>query len=81
MAGMSGYGCTILRHYLDVEKGDLYKALNLYNGTPGEDGKHDPEFPNRVIDAWRKQWSYRLSADPVAVAPVNSRYLIENISE
>ena len=21
------YGCTILRHYLDIEKGDLYRAL------------------------------------------------------
>ena len=29
------YGCVILRHYLDVEKGDLYRALGRYNGSLG----------------------------------------------
>ena len=46
------YGCVILRHYLDIEKGDLYRALGRYNGTPGE-----PEFPNRVMAALRF-WKY-----------------------
>lgn len=50
------YGCTILRHYLDMENGDLYKALNLYNGTPGKD-----EFPNKVVNTWRSKWSYKAS--------------------
>jgi len=27
------YGCTILRYYLDREKGHLAKALGRYNGT------------------------------------------------
>ena len=48
------YGCTILRHYLDMEKGDLYRALGRYNGSLGQ-----PEYPNMVVGAWRKNWSYR----------------------
>ncbi len=48
------YGCTILRHYLDIEKGDLYRALGRYNGSLGK-----PEYPNMVVGAWRKHWSYR----------------------
>ena len=47
------YGCTILRHYLDIEKGDLYRALGRYNGSLG---KH--EYPNMVNAAWQKQWHY-----------------------
>jgi soluble lytic murein transglycosylase-like protein len=29
------YGCTILKHYLDIEKGDLFRALGRYNGSLG----------------------------------------------
>jgi soluble lytic murein transglycosylase-like protein len=47
------YGCTILRHYLDIEKGDLYRALGRYNGSLGK-----PQYPNLVLGAWRKYWSY-----------------------
>ncbi|MFC5301457.1 lytic transglycosylase domain-containing protein [Azospira restricta] len=47
------YGCTILRHYLDIEKGDLYRALGRYNGSLGR-----PEYPNLVRAAWHNQWSY-----------------------
>jgi soluble lytic murein transglycosylase-like protein len=47
------YGCTILRHYLDIEGGDLYRALGRYNGSLGQ-----PEYPNMVVGAWRKSWSY-----------------------
>jgi len=46
------YGCTILRHYLDVEKGDLYRALGRYNGSLGK-----PEYPNMVKAAWHKHWT------------------------
>jgi soluble lytic murein transglycosylase-like protein len=46
------YGCTILRHYLDIERGDLYRALGRYNGSLGR-----PEYPNAVLSAWRR-WSY-----------------------
>ena len=47
------YGCTILRHYLDAEHGDLYRALGRYNGSLGQ-----PQYPNMVLAAWRKNWSY-----------------------
>lgn len=48
------YGCTILRHYLDIERGDLYRALGRYNGSLGQ-----PQYPNLVLGAWRKNWDYR----------------------
>ncbi|MEJ1959305.1 MAG: lytic transglycosylase domain-containing protein [Nitrosomonadales bacterium] len=43
------YGCTILRYYLDIENGDLYRALGRYNGSLGR-----PEYPNMVRAAWHK---------------------------
>jgi len=43
------FGCTILRHYIDIEKGNLYRALGRYNGSLGR-----PEYPNLVRAAWRK---------------------------
>lgn len=46
------YGCTILRHYLDIEKGNLYRALGRYNGSLGQ-----PTYPNAVLAAWKK-WRY-----------------------
>ena len=46
------YGCTILRHYLDMEKGDLYRALGRYNGSLGQ-----AEYPNLVKKAWHKNWT------------------------
>ena len=47
------YGCTILRHYLDIEKGDLYRALGRYNGSLGK-----PEYPTMVKGAWHANWLY-----------------------
>jgi soluble lytic murein transglycosylase-like protein len=47
------FGCTILRHYLDIEKGDLYRALGRYNGSLGA-----PEYPNMVRAAWERQWGW-----------------------
>lgn len=47
------YGCTILRHYLDIERGDLYRALGRYNGSLGK-----PQYPNLVVGAWKKNWQY-----------------------
>jgi soluble lytic murein transglycosylase-like protein len=46
------YGCTILRHYLDIEKGNLFRALGRYNGTLGKSG-----YPNLVRTAWRSHWA------------------------
>ncbi|HYR36759.1 MAG TPA: lytic transglycosylase domain-containing protein [Burkholderiales bacterium] len=47
------YGCAILRFYLDMEKGDYYRALGRYNGSLGQ-----PEYPNLVLAAWRGRWKY-----------------------
>jgi soluble lytic murein transglycosylase-like protein len=44
------FGCVILRHYLDIEKGDMFLALGRYNGSRGR-----PEYP-RAVFAARKQW-------------------------
>ena len=46
------YGCTILRYYLNMEKGDLYRALGRYNGSLGQ-----PDYPNKVKHAWLRHWS------------------------
>ncbi len=45
------YGCTILRYYLDKEKGDLRRALGRYNGSLGR-----RRYPNKVIDKLTKKW-------------------------
>ena len=47
------FGCVILRHYLDREKGNLFMALGRYNGSRGR-----AEYPNMVTAAarvWRNQ--------------------------
>ncbi len=44
------FGCVILRHYLERERGDLYLALGRYNGSRGR-----PEYPNAVFGA-RRAW-------------------------
>lgn len=47
------YGCSILRMYIDMEKGNLYLGLGRYNGSRGR-----PEYPNAVLASW-KQWEYK----------------------
>ena len=47
------YGCTILRHYLDIEQGDLFRALGRYNGSLGQS-----EYPNAVLAAWKVHWDW-----------------------
>jgi soluble lytic murein transglycosylase-like protein len=46
------YGCTILRHYLDRERGNLANALGRYNGSLGQ-----AEYPNLVFRALRDRWA------------------------
>ena len=53
------YGCVILRHYLDRENGDLYRALGRYNGSLGK-----PEYPGAVMAAMQR---YASSAAPVSL--------------
>ena len=47
------YGCAILRHYLDIENGDYFRALGRYNGSLGR-----AEYPNSVNASRRDQWGY-----------------------
>jgi soluble lytic murein transglycosylase-like protein len=46
------FGCVILRHYLEREKGDLFMGLGRYNGSRGR-----AEYPNLVFGA-RRQWDF-----------------------
>jgi soluble lytic murein transglycosylase-like protein len=61
------YGCTILRHYLDRENGDLYRALGRYNGSLGQ-----PQYPSAVIAAWTRNWHYDVPATRVGAAPATT---------
>jgi len=42
------FGCVILRHYLDRERGDTFMALGRYNGSRGQ-----PAYPQAVLTAQR----------------------------
>jgi soluble lytic murein transglycosylase-like protein len=44
-------GCTILRYYLDVEKGDLTQALARYNGSKGS-----YRYTNKVFEVLNERW-------------------------
>ncbi len=44
-------GCTILKYYLDLEQGDLVKALARYNGSYGR-----PKYPYKVLEALNRRW-------------------------
>ena len=59
------YGSVILRHYLDIEKGDLYMALGRYNGSRGR-----PSYPNAVHAAWEGRWHYDAPARQTPASPV-----------
>ncbi len=49
------YGCIILRHYLDLEKGDYFRALGRYNGSLGQ-----AEYPTLVVNAWKNKWTAKV---------------------
>jgi soluble lytic murein transglycosylase-like protein len=57
------FGCVILRHYIDREKGDLFLALGRYIGSRGK-----AEYPNAVFAA-RKRWLFTPESEPSASAP------------
>ncbi len=64
------YGCLILRHYLDIERGNLTRALGRYNGSLGQ-----LTYPNLVQSAWKGGWHYAENAESEApkLTPVMSR--------
>jgi soluble lytic murein transglycosylase-like protein len=47
------YGCVILKHYLEIENGDLFRALGRYNGSLGQ-----ADYPKMVERAWVTTWKY-----------------------
>jgi soluble lytic murein transglycosylase-like protein len=58
------YGCVILRHYLDIEGGDLFRALGRYNGSLGR-----PEYPQAVLANLQRHWQYAPAQVAAAPAP------------
>lgn len=50
------FGCVILRHYLDREKGDMFLALGRYNGSRGK-----PQYPDAVF-ANKRLWEFVATA-------------------
>ena len=45
------FGCTILKYYMEIEDGDLQRALGRYNGSLGK-----RKYPNKVLDKLRLKW-------------------------
>jgi soluble lytic murein transglycosylase-like protein len=45
------YGCTILKHYINKEKGNLIRALARYNGSLGK-----TKYPEKVLRFWQDYW-------------------------
>lgn len=60
------YGAVILRHYLDIERGDLFMALGRYNGSRGR-----AAYPDSILTAWKNRWTY--DAKPGEQAAPNPR--------
>ena len=58
------YGCVILRHYLDIESGDLTRALGRYNGSLGR-----TEYPMAVAAAMRRYDAQAHVPVPAAMVP------------
>ena len=44
------FGCVILRHYLERERGDMFLALGRYNGSRGQSAYPD------AVQAARRRW-------------------------
>jgi soluble lytic murein transglycosylase-like protein len=65
------YGCTILRHYLKIERGDTSRALARYNGTLGKS-----RYPDAVLRAWAGNWEYERPRAGFVISP--TRYFSDN---
>src|ERR1700682_5492452 len=57
------YGCTILRYYLDIEQGDLYRALGRYNGSLGPGG-----YTTAVLASMNRYWRWTPALPAVAAS-------------
>ncbi len=62
-------GCSILREYLDTEKGNLFYALGRYNGSRGREA-----YPKLVLDAYQRYWklenSFKITCDCSSVEKI-----------
>jgi len=58
------YGCVILRHYLDIENGDVFRALGRYNGSLGRS-----EYPDAVMAAMTRNWLFAQDVSAPTTAP------------
>ncbi|MBU6460283.1 MAG: transglycosylase SLT domain-containing protein [Proteobacteria bacterium] len=67
------YGCTILRHYIDEEHGNLYMALGRYNGTPGK-----ARYPDQILFAWKHRWNW---SDDLILAASHSHGILKDQDE
>ena len=47
------FGCVILRHYLNIERGDLFLTLGRYNGSRGKAPYPDAVFANQRLWAFK----------------------------
>lgn len=47
------YGCTILRHYRNLEHGNMVRALARYNGSLGRSA-----YSDAVVGAWQRRWRW-----------------------
>lgn len=48
------FGCTILKHYINKEKGNLVRGLARYNGSLGS-----TRYSDKVLNALAKRWYRR----------------------
>lgn len=48
------FGCLILKTYLKIEKGDMFRALGRYNGSLGK-----RKYPDKVFSRLEKYWSFQ----------------------
>ena len=46
------YGCAILKYYLEIENGDVVRALARYNGSLGS-----TDYPALVLNAYNRRWT------------------------
>ena len=68
------YGCVILRHYMDIERGDITRALARYNGSLNKKS----DYATKVVRAWQTRWAYpAASVQQVSTPAGPTRYVGE----
>jgi hypothetical protein len=70
------YGSIILRHYIDLEGGNLILALGRYN-----DRRDRQEYPHQVIRTWKNNWHYAQTTRPADVGKADNSVTKERREE